>query len=110
MLSRLPHQAELTVPARVDVVAVVGTGEAAGVGWPVGVPAVDELGCSLPAGRRRELAHEVGAGARAAAAAGLSVDRADVHGAAGAVVGDVAVDRVGGVVGSKGSDYDRVTL
>ena len=41
-----------------------------------------------------ELVHEVGAAAGAGAAADLAVDGADVHRAAGGVVGDVAVDRV----------------
>src|SRR4051812_36089567 len=87
-----------SVHAPMDVVAVIGAREAAWVDRSVRVPAVDELGRAERPGDGGELAHQLGAGAGAGAAAALAVDGADVHRAAGAVVGDVAVDGVGGVV------------
>jgi hypothetical protein len=59
------------VHAPVDVVAVVGAGEAAWVEGPVGVPAVDELGGAGRAGDGGEFVYEVGAAAGAGAAADL---------------------------------------
>jgi len=78
---------------------VVGTGEAAGVVGSVGVPAVDELGGAQRAGDGGELADEGGVAAGTSALADLAVDGADVYRPAGGVVGDRAVDGVGGVIG-----------
>jgi 16S rRNA G966 N2-methylase RsmD len=86
------------VHAPMDVVAVVGAREAAGVCGAVGVPAVDEFGGAEGAVDGGEFADEVGAGAGAGAAADFVVDGADVHGAAAGVVGDGAVDGVVAVV------------
>ena len=96
------------VHAPVDVVAVIGAREAARIGRPVRVPAVDELCRAQRPIHGGELAHEVGAAARTGAAARLAVDGADVDRAAVAVVGTVAVDGVDGVVGAQRGDDDRV--
>jgi hypothetical protein len=65
---------------------VVGTGEPSRVVRPVGVPAVDELGRAHLTLYSRELAHKLSARAAAPTVAHLSVNRADVHRAAGLVV------------------------
>jgi hypothetical protein len=78
----------------VDVIAVIGAGEAARIRGSVGVPAVDQLGRAQPALRGGELAHQLRARARPIAVADLAVDRADVHRAARLVV------RAGSMVGA----------
>jgi hypothetical protein len=64
----------------------VGACELARIRRAVRVPAVDQLSRPRRALDRRELAHELGARAGAAAVAALAVDGADVDRAAGLVV------------------------
>jgi hypothetical protein len=88
----------LVIEAEVDVVAVVGRGEAVGVRRPVRVEAVDELGRIERARESPQLDRKKTARSERAPGADLTVDGPDVGSSPERVVRDVSTGGVVGVV------------